>query len=114
MKVLLYTEGEKLFAKSGLGKAIKHQMRALEYEKVEYTTNIKDDYDIVHINWYGPNSFALAKIAKKKGKKAALIGGISAAVIVGGSAAAYGFSDTVKNQVKLRLSKPENYYAWVT
>ena len=69
MKVLLYTEGEKLFAKSGLGKAIKHQMRALEYEKVEYTTNVQDDYDIVHINFYGPNSFALAKIAKSKGKK---------------------------------------------
>ena len=30
MKVLLYTEGEKMFSKSGLGKAIKHQMKALE------------------------------------------------------------------------------------
>ena len=69
MKVLLYTEGEKLFSKSGLGKAIKHQMRALEYENIEYTTNVQDDYDIVHINFYGPNSFALAKIAKSKGKK---------------------------------------------
>jgi len=69
MKVLLYTEGEKLFAKSGLGKAIKHQMRALESEGIEYTTSLQDDYDIVHINFYGPNSFALAKIAKKKGKK---------------------------------------------
>lgn len=69
MKVLLYTEGEKLFSKSGLGKAIKHQMKALEYENIEYTTNVQDDYDIVHINFYGPNSFALAKIAHKKGKK---------------------------------------------
>ena len=69
MKVLLYTEGEKIFSKSGLGKAIKHQMRALEYAGVEYTTSISDDYDILHINFYGPNSFALAKIAKKKGKK---------------------------------------------
>ena len=51
---------------------------------------------------------------KGKGKKAALIGGISAAVVVGGSATAYAASDTVKNQVKLRLSSPENYYAWVT
>ena len=51
---------------------------------------------------------------KGKGKKAAMIGGISAAVVVGGGAAAYAFSDTVKNQVKLRLSKPEKYYAWVT
>ena len=49
-----------------------------------------------------------------RGKKAALIGGISAAVIAGGSVTAYAASDTVKNQVKLRLSKPENYYAWVT
>lgn len=69
MKVLLYTEGEKLFAKSGLGKAIKHQMRALDYEHVEYTTNTKEDYDIVHINWYGLKSVALAKKAHKKGKK---------------------------------------------
>lgn len=69
MKVLLYTEGEKLFSKSGLGKAIQHQMRALEYENIEYTTDVQDHYDIVHINFYGPNSFALAKIAKVKGKK---------------------------------------------
>lgn len=69
MKVLLYTEGEKLFSKSGLGKAIKHQMLALDYEKIEYTTNVQDSYDIVHINYYGPNSFALAKLAKKRGNK---------------------------------------------
>ncbi|MCR4638911.1 DUF6583 family protein [Ruminococcus sp.] len=51
---------------------------------------------------------------KGRGRKAALIGGISAAVVVGGSTAAYAASDTVKNQVKLRMSSPENYYAWVT
>ncbi len=69
MKVLLYTEGEKLFSKSGLGKAIKHQMKALESEHIEYTTNLKDDYDIVHINFYGLKSYNLAKKAHKKGKK---------------------------------------------
>ncbi len=69
MKVLLYTEGEKMFSKSGLGKAIKHQMRALEHENVEYTTNTKDDYDIIHINWYGPKSYFLAKKCRRKGKK---------------------------------------------
>ena len=70
MKVLLYTEGEKLFSKSGLGKAIKHQMKALEYEHIEYTTNLKDkDYDIAHINYYGPRSYRLAKRCKKKGIK---------------------------------------------
>ncbi len=69
MKVFLYTEGEKLFSKSGLGKAIKHQMKALESVGIPYTTKQSDDYDIVHINFYGPNSFALAKLAKLKGKK---------------------------------------------
>ena len=69
MKVFLYTEGEKLFSKSGLGKAIKHQMKALESVGIEYTTKSKDNWDIVHMNFYGPNSFALAHLARKKGKK---------------------------------------------
>ena len=69
MKVLLYTENEKMLAKSGLGKAIKHQMKALAENGIEYTTDPKDDYDIVHINYYGPNSYVLAKKAKKEGKK---------------------------------------------
>ncbi len=69
MKILLYTENLKAFAKSGLGKAIQHQMRALESVGVEYTLNPKDDYDIIHLNWYGPKSYSLAKKAKKKGKK---------------------------------------------
>ena len=51
---------------------------------------------------------------KAKGRKAALIGGISAAVIAGGSVTAYAASDTVKNQIKLRVSSPEKYYSWVT
>ena len=69
MKVLLYTEGLKTIGKSGLGKAIKHQMKALEYEHIDYTLNPKDDYDILHINTYFPKSYLLAKKAKKKGKK---------------------------------------------
>ncbi len=70
MKVLLYTENLKLIGKSGLGKAIKHQMRALEANNIEYTTDLKDeDYDIVHINYFGPKSYALAKKAKKLGRK---------------------------------------------
>lgn len=69
MKVLLYTEGEKTIGKSGLGKAVKHQMKALESAKVEYTRNEKDDYDILHINTYFLKSYLLAKKAKRKGKK---------------------------------------------
>lgn len=70
MKVLLYTEGLKAISKSGLGKAIEHQKRALEDNNIEYTTDIKcEDYDILHVNYYGPKSYDCAKRAKKKGKK---------------------------------------------
>ena len=69
MKVLLYTEMEKKIGKSGLGKAIKHQMRALEDNNIPYTKNPKDDYDIVHINFYGLKSYRMAKKARKQGKK---------------------------------------------
>ena len=69
MKVLLYTEGEKTIGKSGMGKAIKHQMKALELAGVSYTTNLKDDCDILHINTYYPYSYEVVKAAKKKGIK---------------------------------------------
>lgn len=69
MKVLLYTEGLKQIEKSGLGKAIKHQLKALEENHIEHTTDPNDTYDLVHINFYGPNSYSLAKKAKKEGKK---------------------------------------------
>ena len=69
MKVLLYTEGLKVICKSGLGKAINHQIKALEHEKVSYTLDSKDDYDILHINTYFPKSYFFAKKAKKNGKK---------------------------------------------
>lgn len=51
----------------------------------------------------------------KKGK-GKLVAGITAGalvVVAGGSAVAYAASDYVKNQVKLTVSSPENYYAWV-
>lgn len=69
MKVLLYTENEKMIGKSGLGKAIKHQINALEENNIDYTTNPNDEYDILHINFYGPKSYFLAKKAKNNGKK---------------------------------------------
>ncbi len=69
MKVLLYTEGYKTISKSGLGKAIKHQMKALEDNHIEYTTDLHDDFDVLHINFYGPKSYLFAKKMRKKGKK---------------------------------------------
>ena len=53
------------------------------------------------------------RVSKKKGKKIALISGIAVVAIAGGGVAAYNLSDYVKNQVNLRVMKPENYYSWV-
>lgn len=69
MRVLLYTEFENQIKKSGLGKAINHQMQALDDNNIPYTRNEKDDYDIIHINFYGLKSYFMAKKAKKKNKK---------------------------------------------
>lgn len=69
MKILLYAEGLKTIGKSGLGKAINHQMVALKNENIDYTLNPKDEYDILHINTWFPKSYFMAKKAKRKGKK---------------------------------------------
>ena len=69
MKILLYTEFEKLTGQSGLGKAIRHQMRALEENGIDYTRSVKDAHDIIHINYYGLRSYRLAKKEHKKGGK---------------------------------------------
>lgn len=70
MKVLLYSEGMNLISKSGVGKAIRHQMKALDLNQVPFSTD-KDtsNYDIVHINTFGIKSYLLAKNARRKGKK---------------------------------------------
>ena len=70
MKVLLYAESLKTIGKSGLGKAIEHQMQALEEEGIPYTLDPKDDdYDILHINTWFLKSNLFAEKAKKMGKK---------------------------------------------
>lgn len=69
MKILLYTESEKVVGKSGLGKAINHQKMALKKANIEYTLDLKDNYDILHINTYFPISYEVARKAKKNGKK---------------------------------------------
>lgn len=69
MKILLHTGKMKDVAASGVGRAIVHQRKALDYAGVSYTTDINDDFDIVHINTIFPESYRLAKKCKNKGKK---------------------------------------------
>lgn len=66
MKVLLYFESEKLLAKSGIGRALDHQKRALTEMGIEFTLDAKDDnYDILHINTYGLNSRRMIRRARR-------------------------------------------------
>ena len=67
MKVLLYYEKEEKIKKSGIGRALRHQIAALTSAGVEYTLDPKDTYDIAHINTYFPESKKLVKKLKKKG-----------------------------------------------
>ena len=69
MKILLYLEAEKFLRKSGIGRAIHHQKRALDIAGVDYTTNPHEDFDIAHINTYGIKSILLLFRAKRMGKK---------------------------------------------
>ena len=69
MKVLLHSDKMKEIEKSGVGRAIIHQQEALRLNHVPYTLDPKDDYDIIHINTIFPESYLMAKRAKKQGKK---------------------------------------------
>lgn len=70
MRILLYFENEKMIKTSGIGRAMKHQMAALESQGIDYTTDPTDeDYDILHVNTYMINSSRLISKAKKAGKK---------------------------------------------
>jgi len=68
MKILLHSDHLKMVEKSGVGRAIYHQKKALEENNVLFTTDKKEDFDIVHINTIFPSSLFMSKKAKAKGK----------------------------------------------
>lgn len=70
MRILLYFESEDLIQVSGIGRAFEHQKEALTSAGVDYTTDPWDtDFDILHINTYGPNSESIIRNARKLNKK---------------------------------------------
>lgn len=70
LKVLLYFEGKKLLAKSGIGRSLQHQKLALSSMDINYSLNPKcQDYDILHINTYGFTSYRMIAKARRMGKK---------------------------------------------
>lgn len=72
MKICLYLELESMLRVSGIGSAIKNQRRALELNNVSYTSDLKDDFDIIHLNIVGLRSLYIARKMKKLGKKVVL------------------------------------------
>ncbi len=69
MKICLYLELEEKLKVSGIGSAIRNQRRSLELNKIEYTNDLKDDFDILHLNILGLKSLYLARKMRKEGKK---------------------------------------------
>lgn len=69
MKVFLYTGLLKLVEKSGIGRAIHHQQKALEDNNILYTTKFYASYNIVQLNTIFPDSIFIAILSKIRGKK---------------------------------------------
>jgi len=67
MKVYLYSGMQKLIEKSGVGRAIYHQEKALSDNGFEYVKVKTKDYDLVHINTIFPSSLMLALKSKRQG-----------------------------------------------
>ncbi|MGI6735644.1 MAG: Processive diacylglycerol alpha-glucosyltransferase [Tenericutes bacterium ADurb.Bin239] len=74
MRVLLFNKKQKLYDKSGVGRAMKHQVKALTEAGIPFTVNEKDDFDIVHINTIDPSAFRMARKARRMGKKVVVHG----------------------------------------
>lgn len=66
MKVLLYTEAQSVIGKSGIGKTLQHQQRALSLCGIDVTLNEKDHYDLAHINTVYLKSRHLARKLHKQ------------------------------------------------
>lgn len=67
MKVYIYSELQKKIAKSGVGRAIYHQKKALSDCGITLVDSL-EEADVVHINTVLPNSRRLAKRVRRMGK----------------------------------------------
>ena len=65
MKVLLYFKGMNLLPKQYTDQVLKCQSEALRSAGVEFTTDVNDDFDILHINTFYPVNNSIIKKANK-------------------------------------------------
>lgn len=69
MKIYIYSGGEKLVGKSGVGQAIRHQRECLRRSGVEVTDCWTRDAAAVHVNTVLPDSVLAALGARLRGRK---------------------------------------------
>ena len=67
MKTLIYFQNVDAIKRSGIGRAMSHQLKACEEAGVETTIDKDDSFDIAHINTYFGKSHRVLKKCKKKG-----------------------------------------------
>ena len=67
MKVLLYEQNAKMQKRSGIGRALRHQKKALEMNGIETTFSPNDKYDFVHVNSSFAHTYRFVKKLQKQG-----------------------------------------------
>ena len=69
MRIYIYTGGEKLVSKSGVGQAIRHQQEMLRRAGVDTTEHWTGDTAAVHVNTVLPDSLLAVLAARIRGRK---------------------------------------------
>ena len=69
MRIYIYTGGEKLVSKSGVGQAIRHQQEMLRRAGVDTTEHWTADTAAVHVNTVLPDSLLAVLAARIRGRK---------------------------------------------
>lgn len=69
MKIYIYSGGERLVGKSGVGQAIRHQRECLRRSGVDTTDHWTQDAAAVHVNTVLPDSVLAALGARLRGRK---------------------------------------------
>ena len=74
MRIYIYTGGEKLVSKSGVGQAIRHQQEMLRRAGVDTTEHWTADTAAVHVNTVLPDSLLAVLAARIRGRKVVYYG----------------------------------------
>lgn len=67
MKTLLYFENQNAIKVSGIGRAMRHQKKALTLAGVPFTMDPKDTFDLAHVNTIFLKSYRIVKRCRRKG-----------------------------------------------